>query len=124
VAVGDYNGDGRPDLTVANLNSDNVSILLGSGTGSFGPATNFPVGAGPESVAVGDFNGDGHPDLAVANNGSDNVSILLNCGGAPPSPPTPAVPVIPEVDSLLLVGSGLMALGALAALRRRRHRHD
>jgi hypothetical protein len=45
------------DLAVANFNSNNVSILLGTGTGSFvTPATNFAVGSAPFSVAVGDFN--------------------------------------------------------------------
>ena len=80
IAIGDLNGDGKPDLAVANVNSNNVSILLGDGTGSFGPATNFAVGTNPESVAIGDFNGDGKPDLAVANIGSDSVSILLGDG--------------------------------------------
>ena len=60
--------------------SNNVSILLGNGAGSFGSATNFGVGNDPISVAVGDFNGDGKQDLAVANANSANVSILLdNC---------------------------------------------
>ncbi len=78
MTIGDFNGDGRSDLAVANLNSNNVSILLGTGSGTFGAATNFAPGAGPISVAIGDFNGDGRSDLAVANSGSDNVSILLN----------------------------------------------
>ena len=69
------------DLAVANAGSNNVSILLGNGTGSFGtPATNFPVGTDPRSVAVGDFNGDTFLDLAVANFNSNNVSILLGNG--------------------------------------------
>ena len=45
VAVGDFNGDGKQDLAVANSNSDNVSILLGDGAGSFGAATNFGAGS-------------------------------------------------------------------------------
>jgi alpha-tubulin suppressor-like RCC1 family protein len=80
VAMGDLNGDGKPDLAVANRTDDNVSILLGTGTGAFGAATNFAVGTQPASVAIGDLNGDGKPDLAVANRGSDNVSILLGTG--------------------------------------------
>ena len=57
VAVGDFNGDTILDLAVTNVNSNNVSILLGTGTGSlFGTATNFGVGTQPASVAVGDFN--------------------------------------------------------------------
>jgi uncharacterized repeat protein (TIGR01451 family) len=77
VAIGDLNGDGRSDLAVANQSSDDVSILLGTGTGTFGAATNFAVGFFPGSVAISDFNGDGRSDLAVANYFSDNVSILL-----------------------------------------------
>ena len=60
------------------LVSDTVSILLGTGTGSFGAKTDFGTGASPLSVAVGDFNGDGKLDLAVANPVSNTVSILLN----------------------------------------------
>jgi Domain of unknown function (DUF4347)/FG-GAP-like repeat/Domain of unknown function (DUF4114)/FG-GAP repeat len=80
VAVGDFNGDGKLDLAVTNNESDNVSILLGDGTGSFGSATNFSVGDSPYSVVVGDFNGDSKLDLVVANQGDDNVSILLGTG--------------------------------------------
>src|SRR5215468_2279423 len=80
VAVGDFNGDGLPDLVVANFNSNNVSVLLGNGDGSFQAARNFGAGIGPASVAVGDFNGDGLPDLAVANVFSNDVSVLLGNG--------------------------------------------
>ena len=80
VAVGDFNGDGRQDLATANEGSNNVSVLLGTGTGSFGAATNFSAGSLPISVAIGDLNGDGRQDLAVANNGSNNVSVLLGTG--------------------------------------------
>ena len=78
--MGDFNSDGNPDLAVANYNSNNVSVLLGNGSGGFGAATNFPVGLTPVSVAVGDFNRDGNPDLAVANYSSNNVSVLLGNG--------------------------------------------
>jgi Ca2+-binding RTX toxin-like protein len=78
VAVGDFNGDRRPDLATANIGNNNVSVLLGTGNGSFSPATNFGVGSRPISVAVGDFNADGRPDLTVANTVSNNVSVLLN----------------------------------------------
>ena len=80
VTVGDFNGDGKSDLAVANFYNNNVSVLLGTGTGSFGTATNFSVGAGPLSVTVGDFNGDGKSDLAVANRYGNNVSVLLGTG--------------------------------------------
>jgi hypothetical protein len=78
VTVGDFNGDGQSDLATANLYGNNVSVLLGTGTGSFGTATNFTVGTNPNSVTVGDFNGDGKSDLATANQFGGSISILLN----------------------------------------------
>ncbi|TAJ99361.1 VCBS repeat-containing protein, partial [bacterium] len=53
VAVGDFNGDGRQDLAVANANSNNVSVLLGNGDRTFQVAVNFGAGVHPFSVAVG-----------------------------------------------------------------------
>jgi len=74
----DFNGDGDNDLATANTYSDNVSILLGNGDGTFQNAVNYAVGGWPRSVFSIDFNGDGYNDLATANANSDNVSILLN----------------------------------------------
>jgi hypothetical protein len=86
VAVGDFNGDGKPDLAVAN-SSFNVSVVLGNGNGTFRAARHFGAGAFPASLGVADFNGDGKPDLAVANAGSGsepgNVSVLIN--NSPPA---------------------------------------
>ena len=68
VAVGDFNGDGIPDLVVANQTSlGTLRVLLGNGDGSFQGARSVAAGSWPYSVAVGDFNGDGIPDLVVAN---------------------------------------------------------
>ncbi len=80
VAEGDFNGDGKVDLAIANSNSQTVSILLGTGTGTFGAKTDFDTGNSPFSVTVGDFNDDGKLDLAVGNQGSNTVSILLGTG--------------------------------------------
>ena len=82
VAVGDFNEDGIQDLAVANISSNNVTVLLGNGAGGFSAASGSPFAAGtdPVSVAVGDFNGDGIPDLAIANAGSNNVTVLLGNG--------------------------------------------
>jgi hypothetical protein len=60
VAVGDFNGDGKPDLVVANdgdlAGPSNVAVLLGNGDGTFMPAVVFPTNRGTDSVAVADFN--------------------------------------------------------------------
>ncbi len=82
VAVGDFNGDSDPDLTVANSGTRTVSVLLGGAGGSFSSHSNVRVGDRPQSVAVSDFNGDSLPDLAVANYNSHDVSILLGGAGA------------------------------------------
>ncbi|WP_445310638.1 FG-GAP-like repeat-containing protein, partial [Microcoleus vaginatus] len=93
VSIGDFNGDGKPDLATANEFSSNVSILLntttpGATTPTFATNVDFPTGINPRFVSIGDFNLDGKPDLAVANTGSDSASILLNTtatGAATPS---------------------------------------
>jgi hypothetical protein len=79
VAVADVNGDGKPDLLVANdfctptsVNAG-AGVLLGNGDGTFQPAVTYCSGGasnagGPyQSVAVADVNGDGKPDLLMAN---------------------------------------------------------
>lgn len=80
VTTADFNNDGRVDIAVANNNSNNVSILLGLGTGSFATALNFSVGVNPTSITSGDFNNDGKADLATANNGTNTISVLLGTG--------------------------------------------
>ena len=67
VVMGDVNGDGIPDLVVANANIDSVSVLLGNGNGTFQAQRTFGTGIDPRSVALGDVNGDGKPDIVVAN---------------------------------------------------------
>jgi hypothetical protein len=88
VAVADVNGDGKPDLVVANIcasstdcSKGTVAVLLGNGDGTFQTAVTYGSGGqGASSVAVGDLNGDGKPDLAVANGGSPQVGVLLGNG--------------------------------------------
>ncbi len=82
VAIGDFNGDGFPDLAIVNNGSgiNTVSILTNSGIGNFGGQTNYPTGSSPRSVAVGDFNRDGFPDLAVVNLSGNSISVLTNTG--------------------------------------------
>ncbi|MFN6448022.1 MAG: FG-GAP-like repeat-containing protein [Nostoc sp. DedSLP05] len=80
ITVEDFNGDGNLDLVTANSTSNNVSVLLGNGTGGFATASNFITGSRPFSVTVEDFNGDGNLDLAVANYNSNTTSVLLGNG--------------------------------------------
>jgi hypothetical protein len=74
LAVGDLNGDGRPDIVVANYglqgSPGSVSVFFqqpGPPAGTFSSPTLYPGFTGPTSVAIGDFNGDGLPDLAIAD---------------------------------------------------------
>ena len=78
--AGDFSGDGRTDLAVANLGSNDVSVLLGNGDGTFQNQVRYPAGTSPFALVAGDFSGDGRTDLAVANLGSNDVSVLLGNG--------------------------------------------
>jgi hypothetical protein len=80
VTTGDFNGDGKTDLVTANSNSNDVSVLLGNGDGTFQAAINSNVGSSPYSVTTADFNGDLIADLATANISTNDVSILLGNG--------------------------------------------
>jgi FG-GAP-like repeat/FG-GAP repeat len=88
VAVADLNGDGTPDLVVANwcilgnvCASSSVAVLLGKGNGTFrAPMTYSSGGVNSNSVAVADVNGDGKPDLVVVNVNSGTVAVLLGKG--------------------------------------------
>ncbi|MGH9840185.1 MAG: FG-GAP-like repeat-containing protein, partial [Blastocatellia bacterium] len=99
-AAGNFNGDNRPDLAVANLDSRNVTILLGQSNGGLSQAPGSPVSVPGEAYAVvaRDFNGDGRTDLAVKNTlgmkgSSGYLSILLGngSGGFTPAPSFGAV---------------------------------
>ena len=76
----DVNGDGTPDLAVANRASNNLSLLIGNGDGTFRPGQIYPTGKTPYDVIAGDFDGDREPDLAVANGDSRDISIFLGRG--------------------------------------------
>ncbi|CAF3221632.1 unnamed protein product [Rotaria sp. Silwood2] len=77
VAVGDFNNDTRLDIVVANYGSNDVTVLLGYGNGSFGKHMIYSAGSGSGSLAVGDFNNNSRLDIVVANYYSNNISVLL-----------------------------------------------
>ena len=85
LVVGDFNGDGFPDVAVANYSPSCVTVLTGNGKGGFTAAVGgpFPVGALPYSIVVNDFNGDGIEDIATANRGAENITVML--GGIAPT---------------------------------------
>jgi Flp pilus assembly secretin CpaC len=70
------------DLVIANFTSNNVTVLLGNGDGTFTEAAGSPytVGANPSAVVVADFNGDGNADFAVANKGDNTISVFKGDG--------------------------------------------
>jgi hypothetical protein len=90
VRAGDVNLDGIPDIVTSNTESNNCTILLSDGKGSFSEASGspFPCGDAPFGLAIGDINGDKKPDLAILNSpysmgegrGRNGLSILTGNG--------------------------------------------
>ena len=79
IAVADLDGDGNPDVVMANSGSNTVSVLKGSGTGTLQAPLTYSTGSNsqPCSVVLADMNGDGHPDLLTPNKNSTKVGVLL-----------------------------------------------
>ncbi len=87
VVLGDVNGDGKPDIVVANHDYNTVNLLLGNGNGTFQPQLTLATGYGASSVALGDLSSDGKPDIVLTNEGNDTVSVLMGNGDGTFQPP-------------------------------------
>ena len=79
VTVGDIDGNGKPDLIVANLASENISLLRNTSTTgaiSFADRDDYAIGSGVTNASMADLDGDGNPDFAIASASTKNISVL------------------------------------------------
>lgn len=81
VAVGDLDGDGRPDVAVAASGANSALVFTQTATGTFNAPLAYAVGGDPQALAVADLDGNGLADLAVATT-SNVVSVLLQTSAA------------------------------------------
>jgi hypothetical protein len=82
VAVGDLDGDGKPDLAIANQASDSLMLFRGDGSGGFKPLDRqLLTGRSPRTVRITDFNGDGLNDIVAVNFRGNSVSVFLARAG-------------------------------------------
>ena len=113
VAVADVNGDGKPDIVTANLASYDVSVLLGSGSGSVSPDAGSPFTANGLPFRAGqseDVNGRRQAGHTAVINISGNLSVLSN-GAAAQAGPVYTLPTIARFSSTGVSGTELDIVG-------------
>jgi len=89
VAIAKLDGDSLADIAVANSATDDVSILINEGGGSFGNAFHYPAGKGVGALTVVDLVGDEQPDVAVTNALTRAITVLPNNGDGSLGDPRP-----------------------------------
>ena len=116
IVLGDYNGDGKPDIAIMEANG--LNIMMNNGDGTFQRPVvypSYPAGTSNDQsgqLAVGDFDGDGKPDLAVSIESNDNdpiMAIYQNLGNGTFAPPV-AVSGLPDAGGITaeeFAGNGL-----------------
>lgn len=80
IASGDFNGDGNIDIATANQGTNDVSVMLGAGNGTFGTATSYSTNFAPQGIVAADFDQDGKTDLVTANYSSNDITLLTGNG--------------------------------------------
>ena len=108
LAIGDLDGDGKPDLAVTNSNSNTVSVFRNVsklGALAFNTKVDFATGSSPQGLAISDLDGDNRADLAIANNTNSSLSILINSGAAG------AINFRPRVDVATGIGPYAITVG-------------
>jgi len=84
IAVADMNGDGNPDLVIANTGTPYITILLGDGKGRFAPAPHSPFATESyphvHGVAAADFMGNGKPGVVTDSWGHNEILLIPGDG--------------------------------------------
>ncbi len=111
ISIADFDGDGKPDITVTDANNDLVYVYQNQskpGIISFAPLTNYPAGFGANSIVTGDIDGDGLMDIMFSNPGNSSFSIMRNTS-------TPGnISFSPKVDVALATGTVSLAADNIA----------
>lgn len=89
-AVGDFNGDGKPDFAFADQNGTTLSAYLNQGGGKFSTPIVTQIGSTfLGAILAGDFNEDGKTDLVLSLNSARQAEVLLSKGDGTFTPQTP-----------------------------------